>query len=181
MLTHKSRHLAWAVAALVAVSASSAQDAPANKLSVSGHGKTAFMGSERGRDGAYNGPYNFSPAVRAGDYVFVSGVVAGAFGEESPINKETFKNSIRRAFSSLSTVLNAAGADMNQIVKLRTFHVFDSPLINVSKRDQVLAVAEVKAEFIEEPHPAWTAVGSTALLPDAGLVEIEVIAYAPQK
>ena len=31
-----------------------------------------------------------------------------------------------------------------------------------------------------EPHPAWTAVGTTALLPDRGIVEIEVVAYSPR-
>ena len=152
-----------------------AQQVSDDKLTVSGHGKTAFMSNER----AYYGDFHFSPAVRAGDFVFVSGVVAGAFRQEAPINKETFKNSIRGAFTSLKDVLELAGADINQTVKMRTFHVFDSPLIDVSKVEQVKAVAEVKSEFIGEPHPAWTAVGTTALLPDAGLVEIEVVVYAP--
>ena len=73
----------------------------------------------------------------------------------------------------------AGGASLKQTVKIRTFHVFDSEWITIPKTEQILAVGEVKDEFIGEPHPAWTAVGSTALFPDKGLVEIEVVVYAP--
>ena len=43
------------------------------------------------------------------------------------------------------------------------------------------AIAEVRKEFMSEPYPAWTAVGTTELLPDNGLVEIEFVAYSPQE
>lgn len=165
----------------LAIFGAHAQQRSDDGLIVSGHDKTAFMGNEVRRQRQYDGDYHFSPAVRAGDFVFVSGVVGGAFRRETPIDKETFKDSIRGAFNSLKEILEAAGTDLHHVVKIQTFHVFDSPLIAVSKSEQVKAVAEVKGEFIDEPHPAWTAVGTTALLPDAGLVEIDVVVYAPQK
>ena len=180
-MTHRffSYFLAVLSAFSIAVAAS-AQETSEDGLKVTGYGKTAIMANERQRRGSYDGDYHYSPAVRAGDFVFISGVVAGAFSQEAPIDKESFKNSIRRAFTSISNTLKAAGTDINHAVKMRTFHVFDSPLIAVEKVEQVKAVAEVKGEFMGEPHVAWTAVGTTALLPDAGLVEIEVVVYAPQ-
>ncbi len=159
--------------------ASHAQEKSADGLEVSGHNKTAIIATERLKRGWYDGAYHFSPAVRAGDYLFLSGVAVSIRGEETPIDRETFKKHLRLGFTRLQTILNAAGTDMNSIVKITSFHVFDSPLLSVNKRDQVLAMAEVKGEFMEEPHAAWSAVGTTALLPDAGVVEIDIIAYAP--
>jgi enamine deaminase RidA (YjgF/YER057c/UK114 family) len=39
----------------------------------------------------------------------------------------------------------------------------------------------VKDEFMPAPHPAWTAVGTTGLLAEDGVVEIQMIAYAPRR
>jgi len=156
-----------------------AQEQSDDGLIVSGHNKTAILATERLKKSWYDGAYHFSPAVRAGDYLFLSGVAVSIRGEETPIDRETFKKHLRLGFTRLQTVLTAAGTNMNSIVKITSFHVFDSPLLDVEKRDQILAMAEVKGEFMEEPHAAWTAVGTTALLPDAGVVEIDIVAYAP--
>ncbi len=127
----------------------------------------------------YDGPYQFAPAVRAGDFIYFSGTVAGAFGAETPIGADAFKADIRARFVSLGQILEAANASFEDVIKITTFHVFDSPHTTLSKIEQVRAVADVKAEFIKAPFPAWTAVGTTELFPDRGLVEIELIAYAP--
>lgn len=157
-----------------------AQERSPDGLEVTGHNKTAIIANERMKRGWYDGAYHFSPAVRAGDYLFLSGVAVSVRNAETPIDREAYKALIRGGFLRLQTVLTAAGTDMNSIVKITSFHVFDSPLLAVDKRDQVLVMAEVKGEFMEEPHAAWTAVGTTALLPDAGVVEIDIVAYAPQ-
>ncbi len=148
---------------------------------VKGARTEAIIATERERDVLYNGDFQFSPAVRAGDFLFFSGVVAGAGrDEQTPFDEEAYKASVRRGFEALGRTLAAAGADFSGAVKITTFHVFDSPLVALSKVEQVRALAEVKSAFIPEPHPAWTAVGTTALLPDRGLVEIEITVYAPQ-
>lgn len=156
-----------------------AQERSADGLKVTGHNKTAIIATEGMKRGWYDGVYHFSPAVRAGDFLFLSGVVVGIRGEDAPIGRDAFKQELRRGFTTLQTILIAAGADTNSIVKITSYHVFDSPLLAIKKQDQVLAMAEVKGEFMEEPHAAWTAVGTTALLPDAGLVEIDIVAYVP--
>ena len=158
-----------------------AQDQKTESLNVTGHGKTAINATERQKKSWYDGSLHFSPAVRAGDYIFISGQVAGAFGSDKPVGKKAFQQSVRRAFNDIKETRAAGGANINSVVKIRTFHVFGSPWITLSKHEQVAAVAEVKNEFIGEPHAAWTAVGVTALYPDKGLVEIEVVAYAPQR
>ncbi len=166
---------------MFAAPAALGQDKKEDNLNITGNNRTAIIATERQQKGMYDGAYNFAPAIRAGDFIFVSGAVAGAFGEDTPVGKVEFQTSIRRAFNQLDDILKAGNASLNDVVKIRTFHVFDSPHTTLTKHEQIGAVAEVKNEFINEPHPAWTAVGSTALYPDKGLVEIEVVVYAPQK
>lgn len=149
-------------------------------FNVKSKNREAIIATKNDRDYLYEGAYKFSPAVRAGDYIFFSGVVAGA-RDDKPLDRDAYKDQVRRAFAALGRTLKAAGAGFEDVAKIRTFHVFDSPLITIPKQDQVLAIAEVKGEFIPEPHPAWTAVGTTALLPDRGLVEIEIVAYSPEE
>ena len=44
-------------------------------------------------------------------------------------------------------------------------------------RAQFAAFSAVKDEFMKVPYPAWTAVGTTALIPDTGIVEIQAIVH----
>lgn len=164
--------------ALVAAPSATRAQEPTN-YNVPGPRTEAIIATEDQRDGWYNGRFHFAPAHRAGDYVFFSGVVVGAW-EGEPLDRDGFKEAVRGALRNLEATLAAAGASFEDVVKLRTFHVFDSPLVEIGKVEQVEALAEVKGEFMPEPHPAWTAVGTTALLPDNGLVEIEIVAYAPR-
>lgn len=166
------------IAVLLLLAAGSAQ--AQESFNVEGRNGEAIIATGQDKKWMYDGRYHFSPAYRAGDWVYFSGVVAGA-QSDTPMGKEEFKAALHRAFESLGATLAAAGASFDDVVKIRSFHVFDSPFITLGKREQVEAMAEVKGEYIGEPHPAWTAVGTTALLPDRGLVEIEIVAYAPQE
>jgi enamine deaminase RidA (YjgF/YER057c/UK114 family) len=124
------------------------------------------------------GQYHFSPAYRAGAFLFFSGVVAEPPGD-NPATPEEFQQDLRRAFSAIKRTLAAAGADFDQVVKLRTFHVFDSPHFEGDKAAHIKAFMTVKDEFLPEPYSAWTAIGVDELFPDRGLVEIEIIVHAP--
>jgi enamine deaminase RidA (YjgF/YER057c/UK114 family) len=117
--------------------------------------------------------------MRAGDYVFVSGVVAGSWQGEV-LDREGFAQSVRQAFQAIGATLEAAGAGFVGVTHMRTFHVFESEFIGISRVEQFEVIADVKDEFVPEPFSAWTGVGTTALLPDRGIVEIEVVVYAPQ-
>lgn len=46
--------------------------------------------------------------------------------------------------------------------------------------EQALVIAENKARYATEPHPAWTAVGTTGLFSARGIVEIEMVVYSPR-
>lgn len=121
----------------------------------------------------------YAPARRAGDYLYVSGVVAGPVGAEAR-DAEAFKAQTRRAFGLIERTLAAEGLTFADVVMINTFHVWDGPGLKGGRDQQFAAFSAVKDEVMSAPYPAWTAVGTTGLLSDDGVVEIQVIAYAPR-
>lgn len=112
------------------------------------------------------GPY--SPAIIAGDFVFVSGQ-----GPLKPGTREILPGTVReqtaQALENIRTILAAAGCTMADVVKV-TAHLADMadfPIYN-----------EVYGTHFPEPYPARTTVQS--VLPGPFTVEIDVVALRPQ-
>jgi enamine deaminase RidA (YjgF/YER057c/UK114 family) len=121
---------------------------------------------------------HFAAARRCGDTIYISGVIVGrASGEGNDV--AAFKDQVRRAFRRIGQTLEAAGVGFADVAMINSFHVFDTPHFAGSRDEHFAALAAVKDEFMPPPHPAWTAVGTTALLLDSGIVEIQMIAHAP--
>jgi len=106
----------------------------------------------------------FSQAVRAGDTVWVSGQVGM---DEKGAVAEGIENQARLAFQNLKRVLSEAGASLADVVELVTFH---------TSMAEIRGFAKVKAEFIPENFPAWTAIGIRELVMPQLLVEIRATA-----
>jgi enamine deaminase RidA (YjgF/YER057c/UK114 family) len=123
---------------------------------------------------------HFAAARRSGDTIYVSGVIVGR-GSSEGNDVDAFKDQARRAFLRIGETLAAAGVGFADVAMINSFHVFDTPHFAGSRDDHFAALSAVKDEFMPPPHPAWTAVGTTALLWDRGIVEIQVIAHAPQR
>ena len=111
--------------------------------------------------------HRYSPAIRSGDLLFVSGQV-GSRDDGSP--EPVFADQVRRAFANLKAILTAAGCTFDDVVDVTTFHT--------DPEAQLETVMDVRtAEIGEAPYPNWTAVGVTWL---AGFdFEIKVIARIP--
>jgi 2-iminobutanoate/2-iminopropanoate deaminase len=108
------------------------------------------------------GPY--SPAVGAGDLVFVSGQIP--LDAEGKIEGYTPKEQAHQALENLRATLSAAGLTLDAVVKTTIF---------LHDMDDFAAVNEVYAEFFAEPYPARSTV-QVARLPKDVRVEIEAIA-----
>jgi enamine deaminase RidA (YjgF/YER057c/UK114 family) len=132
-----------------------------------------------GEQRAYD-DYHYAPARRAGDYLYISGVIAGPLADEKT-DTDALKAQVRRAFTQLKRTLEAGGARFEDVVMINTFHLWDSPAFSGTRHEQFAAFSAVKDEFIPPPHPAWTAVGTTGLLSDRGVVEIQLVAYVPRR
>lgn len=108
------------------------------------------------------GPY--SQAVRTGDILFCS----GQLGVNREIGQlvEGIEAQTRQAFQNISYLLEEAGLEMKNIVKV---------LVLLTDISDFQIVNEIYAEQFEEPYPARSAF-SVKDLPLGGLIEIEVIA-----
>ena len=108
------------------------------------------------------GPY--SQAVRHGDLVFLSGQVA-----INPASGKLVEGGIeaqaRQVFRNLRSVCEAAGGDLDSILKL-TIYLVD--LGNFAK------VNAVMAELFTAPYPARATIGIAAL-PLGAEVEVEAV------
>lgn len=116
--------------------------------------------------------YGFSPAVRAGDFIFVSGVVAGV-AKDTEATPEALEAGYERAFDRLGEILAAAGADWSDVVEMTTYHT--------ELTAQFQAISRTKNRRISEPYPAWTAIDVDRLLPDNGVTEIRLTVYKPRR
>ena len=129
----------------------------------------------------YDSPWHFSHAIRAGDFVYISGVIIGArHDEELPISKERFREETETVFKVIERYLKTANASLQDVVKINTFHVLDGKTTKLTIDQQALVIAETREKYSVEPHPAWTAVGTTGLFSPRGIVEIEMVVYAPK-
>ena len=108
------------------------------------------------------GPY--TPAVRAGEWLVVSGQVGLADGK---LVSGGLEAELRQAMANLRGHLEANGASLTDVVKTTVFlrHMSDYALMN-----------EVYMDEFGDHRPARSAIG-VAELPIGALVEVEAWAY----
>lgn len=109
------------------------------------------------------GPY--SPAVRAGQLLFVSGQVAIDPATGSLVSGD-IRTETRRVLDNLGALLTAAGLDYSAVVRTTVF---------LADINDFAAMNEVYASYFLEPFPARATV-QVARLPRDARVEIDVIA-----
>jgi 2-iminobutanoate/2-iminopropanoate deaminase len=115
--------------------------------------------------------FGFSQAWRVDDgraVIFASGQAAIS-AEGEVVGAGDFEAQTRQALENLRTVLEAAGASLQDIVKLT---VFVTDIANVRE------YGRIKAEYIPGPQPASSAIGVSALALPELMIEIEAIAVA---
>jgi 2-iminobutanoate/2-iminopropanoate deaminase len=110
----------------------------------------------------------FSEAVRAGDFLYVSGQI-GTSKEADPV--AAFKAASHNAMDNISKILTAHGSSLEHVVQCT---------VMLSDMKQWPAFNEVYATYFKPGHmPARNAFGVTALAFDAPL-EVACFAYEPE-
>ncbi len=109
------------------------------------------------------GPY--SPAIRIGNLVFVSGQI----GLDPKTNelKPTLEEQTEQALANLSEILKSIGLSLDNVVKTTIF------LTNI---EDFQKVNEIYSRYFKEPYPSRSTVAVKSL-PKNALIEIEAIAY----
>lgn len=110
------------------------------------------------------GPY--SHAVRAGDFVFLSGQIP-LKPDGSGLLKGTIEEQTHQVFANIQAVLKAANASLKDVVKSCVF---------LSSLDNFAAFNKIYQEYFPENPPARTTF-QVAKLPAGADVEIDVTVY----
>lgn len=124
--------------------------------------------------------WRYAAARRVGDVLYVSGVVVFR-GKDEGNDAAAFKAQARRGFEQLKRTLDASGATFADVAMINSFHVWDGPNFAGTKAEQFAAFEEVVGEYFKPPYPAWTAVGTTGLLGETGIVEVQLIVHSPAR
>ena len=110
----------------------------------------------------------FSPAIRAGDYIFVSGQVG--FVDDQGKELKGIEAQLRQCFENIKRVLIAAGASLNDVVKVTVF---------LRNQGDFAKMNEVYQGYFPGDKPARSTVVASLALPEM-LIEMECIAYLPE-
>ena len=178
-----NRFIVTAIAVLLATAAIAQNTETEDRVVIEKKGRSVVFTEQVPKEyTGYDSPWHYAHAVRAGDFVYISGLVIGASGDdELPISADRFREHTERAFVAIERYLATADASIDDTVKINTFHVLDGKSTELGIDEQALIIAETRAKYAGEPHSAWTAVGTSGLFSPRGIVEIELVAYAPLK
>lgn len=116
-----------------------------------------------------NQTLGYSSAVRAGDWIIVSGQVG-----MDPVTGDVprdFNQQVRVAFGNLRGALREAGATLSDVVEIQTYQ------LDMRKFGDVV---RIRQEVFGKHRPAWTALGVRALADPQLHFEVRAVAYAPQ-
>ncbi|OGB92143.1 MAG: hypothetical protein A3G35_11770 [candidate division NC10 bacterium RIFCSPLOWO2_12_FULL_66_18] len=109
--------------------------------------------------------YPYAQATRAGDTIYVSGIVAlGLDGQL--VGKGDVQAQIRQVLTHISNILQAGGSRLDQVLRTTVY---------LTRVEDFETMNEVYREFFPVNPPARTTVRADLMLPDL-LVEIDAIA-----
>ncbi len=112
-------------------------------------------------------PMPASPAVRAGDLLFVAGQVS--LGPDfSVVARGDVRAQARHALDSIAEIVEAAGGSLDDVIDVVSFHV--------DPRD-IDAVLDVARDYFAPDFPAWTPAGFLGSYVSGILVSIRAIAH----
>lgn len=116
---------------------------------------------------APRGPY--SPAVRAGDFIFVSGQLA-VDPETNQYVPADIQQETRMTLNNIKRILEGAGASIADAVRVGVF---------LADGTEFAKMNEVYAEFFGDAKPARTTI--VCSFASDIRVEIDCVAYSPKK
>lgn len=108
----------------------------------------------------------FSPAVRAGDLLFLTGATGG--GPDGAMPDDPGEQ-VRNALGKVATILAEAGGDLSSVVEMTSYHV--------GLRDHWDAIEIALRAGLGQPLPAWTAVEVAGLRRPGAVIELRLVAH----
>lgn len=114
----------------------------------------------------------FAPAVRAGDMVFCSGVIA-ALKEGEAASDEAYFRAADEAFGEIDMILRETGGSLADVVDITGYHV--------DFEKHMGPMFQAKAKWMPGPFfSCYTLIGISSLFDPLGFVELKARAYIPR-
>ena len=123
-------------------------------------------------------PVSFSQGWKVGDLIFVGGQIS-ADEKGRTVGAGDIATQTRNSFECIRRVLNEAGADLSDIVKLNTYYVYEGEGRAITEFWEEMT--KVRMEYFADPGPVGTAVRVAGLAYEDLLIEIEAIAATGPK
>ena len=110
----------------------------------------------------------FSPAIKAGDFVYVSGQ-ASVDRNTGQVIEGTFEEEVRRSIENLKVILESAGLNLDHVINIKSY---------VAKEQDLKLYNSIYAEYFNSPTPTRSTIVN--VLPSFLKFELDCVAYAPQ-
>ncbi|MDC0226751.1 Rid family hydrolase [Alphaproteobacteria bacterium] len=109
----------------------------------------------------------FSPAIKAGDFVYVSGQ-ASVDSQTGSVIEGTFEQEMRRSIENLKAILESAGLTLDNVINIKSY---------VSYEKDLKLYNSIYAEYFNLPSPTRSTI--VGVLPTFIKFELDCVAYAP--
>ena len=113
--------------------------------------------------------YTFSPALRSGNLLFISGTTATDEGGQL-VAPGDIVGQTRYIFEKFAALLAAAGGSLEHIVETTEY---------ITTTDNYRGTADVRRAIFRPPYPTATGVIVAGLLRPGALIEISAVAVLP--
>lgn len=110
----------------------------------------------------------FSPAIKAGDFLFVSGQ-ASVNRNTGQVIEGTFEEEVRRSIENLKVILESAELNLDHVINIKAY---------VVKEENLKLYNSIYAEYFNSPTPTRSTIVN--VLPSFLKFELDCVAYAPQ-
>lgn len=110
----------------------------------------------------------FSPAIRVGDFLFLSG--QASVDMEGNIISGTFEEECRRSFENIKKILDQAGVGFQDVVQVRNY---------IGRQEYLSEFNNIYKEYFSTPYPARTTI--MGCLGNLLKFEADVVVYKKQE
>ena len=110
----------------------------------------------------------FSPAIKAGDFLYVSGQ-ASVDRETGAIISDTFEKEVRRSIENIEIILESADLTLDNVINVKSY---------LAKQEDLKLYNSIYAEYFKLPSPTRSTIVN--VLPSFIKFELDCIAYIPQ-
>jgi len=116
---------------------------------------------------SYYDDWKMSPGLESNGNIYFTGFTGADSRGELPSDPAS---QIHNVFKKIGFVLRDAGLNYGSIVEMTSYHVGLRLHLDLFKT--------IRAEYVEEPYPAWTAIEVAGFVREDAIVEIRVVASA---